>query len=137
MLPFPSPHWSLARHTARSQQSAIGRGLALNRTRPRWHPDSRLPASRAVRNACLSFISYLACAKPERTKVATVTGMGEEASHVYLREGAPCNDRWEKDWLSKYEEAGWSVGFLTVRGNSSSGGPSPPRAQPLVLSYLQ
>lgn len=44
--------------------------------------------------------------------VATDTGMGEEESHIYLREGAPCEDiaakvpQVEKDRLSREEEAG-------------------------------
>ena len=44
----------------RSQQSATWK-QALTRTRPCWHPDLRLLASRTVRNKRLLFISYLVC----------------------------------------------------------------------------
>lgn len=80
---------------SKSQQSAMWK-RALNRICPHWHPDNSLPASRAVRKAFLSFVSYLASAillwQPAWTMVATDPRMGEEESHIYLKERAPCKD---------------------------------------------
>ena len=48
------------RNTMRTWLSATPK-RALTRTQPCWHPGLRLPASRTVRNKCLSSISHLVC----------------------------------------------------------------------------